>query len=87
MNFFAPCRVAREDIRSRMGYWPGGERAVGAVVELVARREAARLEVGLRARTLNICFMLVTLAVLKLSGWLNFFAPCPESQGRTYEAG
>ena len=39
------CKV----IRSRVGYWPGGERAMGAVVELAARREAARLEVGLRA--------------------------------------
>ena len=45
LNFVAPCRVARES----SGYWPGGERAVGAVVELAARREAARLEVGLRA--------------------------------------
>ena len=43
LNFVAPCRVARES----SGYWPGGERAVGAVVELAARREAARLEVGL----------------------------------------
>eukprot|EP00964_Phaeocystis_antarctica_P115347 scaffold79336_cov57-Phaeocystis_antarctica.AAC.2 len=35
-----------EVIRSGMGYWPGGETAVGAVVELAARREAARLEAG-----------------------------------------
>ena len=35
-------RVAREDIRSRVRGGRGGERAVGAVVELAARREAAR---------------------------------------------
>ena len=49
---------------------------MGAVVELAARREAARLEVGLRARTKNMPFMLVTLAVSKFSGLLNFFAFC-----------
>ena len=65
-----------EVIRSGMGYWLGGERAVGAVVELAARREAARLEVGLRARTLNISSMLVTLDVAKFSGLLKFVAPC-----------
>ena len=54
----------------------GGERAVGAVVELAARREAARLEVGARTRTKNIASMLVTLDVSMFSGWLNFVAFC-----------
>ena len=31
-------------------------------------------------RTLNICFMLVTLDVSKASGWLNALAPCRESK-------
>ena len=32
-------------------------------------------------RTRNIWFMLVTLEVSKLSGWLNTDAPCRESKG------
>ena len=31
-------------------------------------------------RTLNICCMVVTLEVSKLSGWLNAFAYCRESK-------
>ena len=53
----------------------GGERVVGAVVVQAACREGLGSRFGARARTLNICVMLVTLDVSKLSGWLNAFAP------------
>ena len=45
----------------------------------------ARLEVGARARTLNICLMVVTLVVSKLSGWLNADASC-RVERRAYDA-
>ena len=41
-------------------------------------------KLGARARaerTLNMAYMLVTLEVSKLSGWLNALAICRESQG------
>eukprot|EP00964_Phaeocystis_antarctica_P026822 scaffold15095_cov50-Phaeocystis_antarctica.AAC.3 len=66
-NFTASCRVAREVIHSGIGCRVGGERAVGAVVELAARREAARLGRVKGTRTLNMSFMLVTLDVSKFS--------------------
>ena len=51
----------------------------------VACTGRARLKaVGVRARaerTLNMLFMVVTLDVSKLSGWLNALAYCRESQG------
>ena len=41
-----------------------------------------RLEAGHgEERTLNIWYMVVTLEVSKLSGWLNADAPCRESKG------
>ena len=50
---------------------------MGAVVELAARKEAARLEVrGEGTRTLNMSSMVVTPTVLKSSGWLNSDASC-----------
>ena len=50
----------------------GGRRGGGA-----SRMQGrARLEVGARARTLNISSMLVTLDVTKFSGLLNLFAFC-----------
>ena len=33
-------------------------------------------------RTLNMAYMVVTLDVLKLSGWLNLAVFCRESKGR-----
>ena len=37
---------------------------------------ALRMEVGARVRTLNMLLMVVTLDVLKFSGWLKAFAFC-----------
>ena len=76
LNFAASCRVVSEVIQGGVRCGLGDERAVGAVVVQAARREAARLEVGLRARTPNISFMLVTLDVSNFSSQLNFFAFC-----------
>ena len=73
LNFFAPCRVAREVIRSRARCWPGDEKAV---VMQATRREAARLGRVEGTRTLNMSFMLVTLDVSKFSLLLNFTAFC-----------
>ena len=85
LNFAASCRVVSEVIQGGVRCGLGDERAVGAVVVQAARREAARLEVGLRARTPNISFMLVTLDVSKSSGLLNFIASCRVA--RSYKAG
>ena len=38
-------------------------------------------------RTQNMAYMVVTLDVSKLSGWLNTDAPCRESKGGRYGAG
>ena len=46
------------------------------MVELAARREAARLGRVEGTRTLNMSFMLLTLDVSKFSFLLNFFAFC-----------
>ena len=58
---------------------------MGAVVELAARRGAARLGRVEGTRTRNISFMLVTLDVSKSSGLLNFIASCRVA--RSYKAG
>ena len=47
-------------------------------------RGGANWRLGVRARaerTTNIPYMFVTLGVSKLSGWLNAFAFCAESEG------
>ena len=49
-------------------------------------RRGRREDVGARARaerTLNMPYMVVTLAVSKLSGWLNADAPCRVTTGLT----
>ena len=46
----------------------------------------ARLEVGARVRTANMSSMLVTLDVLRFSGWLKAFALCRVARW-AYEAG
>ena len=55
----------------------GGREVVAAQA---VRREVPAAEVVLE-RTSNICHMLVTLDVSKLSGWLNALAPCRGSKG------
>ena len=57
-----------------MGRWPKVTRSVSPTGEWVAWAGAER--------TSNICHMLVTRDVSKLSGWLNARAYCRESKGR-----
>ena len=52
LNSLAPCRLAREGIRNKARYGPGGERAVGVVVVQAACREELGWRFGRRARTL-----------------------------------
>ena len=59
----------------------GGARSVRARVRRVTRGCGARAE-----RTENIEYMVVTLDVLKLSGWLNATAFCPAKRG-AFKAG
>ena len=87
LNFFASCRVARRVMWcGARSYGRGGERAVGGGDGANGTQGKARLEVGTRARTLNMPAMLMTLDVTKSSGLLNFFAFCRVA-GRAYEAG
>ena len=89
----APCRVERRECDVRRGVraaerggaatWNSGSRG--------AHAERTRLEgwggQSTRAeRTRNMCFMFVTPNVLKLTGWLNFAAPC-QVERRECESG
>ena len=72
--------------------WAGGGRGRGpaAAHERRARREGPGCEGwgGYRAcaeRTANMAYMVVTLDVSKLSGWLNADAPC-RVERRAYDA-
>ena len=56
----------------------------GATAAQVACTGVGQLKAGVRARaerTTNIPYMFVTPAVSKLSGWLNAYAFCAESEG------
>ena len=69
---------------------PGGVRALWVAATQSACTGRARLKaVGARARaerTRNMAYMLVTLDVSKLSGWLNADASC-RVESRAYDAG
>ena len=81
LNTVASCRVERE--ASGEGPHADREAALGGGVQ-AACREDPTVEVEGRARaerTRNIWYMVVTLEVSKLSGWLNADASCRESRG------
>ena len=69
------CRVARW-VYDVEGGREVHERVVGGGNGASGMQGRARLEVGARARTLNISSMVVTLDVSKLSGWLKASASC-----------
>ena len=56
------------------------------MVVQAACREGLGWTFGAKVRTENMPFMLVTLDVSKLSGWLNADATCRD-EGRVCEAG
>ena len=61
--------------------WKLGRRREAAAGASVARtRRTGDWRAG--ERTENMAYMVVTLEVSKLSGWLNADAPCRESKGR-----
>eukprot|EP00964_Phaeocystis_antarctica_P124087 scaffold87775_cov48-Phaeocystis_antarctica.AAC.1 len=81
LNADAPCREPKEGIRCGTTCGPGGREAAG---DRGARSVQWRLDCRLGAghgegRTRSIWYMLVTLEVSKLSGWLNADAACRES--------
>eukprot|EP00964_Phaeocystis_antarctica_P081070 scaffold50683_cov52-Phaeocystis_antarctica.AAC.2 len=78
----AGCRVRRRayDAGRGVGQETGGPRATAAHAACRGGRDC-RLGAGHgEERTANMLPMLVTLEVLKLSGWLNIDAPCRESK-------
>eukprot|EP00964_Phaeocystis_antarctica_P147735 scaffold114416_cov56-Phaeocystis_antarctica.AAC.1 len=88
----AYCRVERRDVRYAergVGLEAGG-RGPAAAHERHARREGPAVKAeGAKAcaeRTQNMRYMVVTLDVSKLSGWLNFDAFC-RVESRAYDAG
>jgi len=78
LNALADCRVERRVSDAQRGVAPGGVRAWGGGDASGMHGEAPRLKTGwARAeRTRNMAYMLVTLDVSKLSGWLNADASC-----------
>eukprot|EP00964_Phaeocystis_antarctica_P038032 scaffold21758_cov46-Phaeocystis_antarctica.AAC.4 len=82
LNADARCRVERRVCDAERGVGrETGERGPAAAHERHARREGPALKAGrgYRAcaeRTQNMPFMVVTLNVSKLSGWLNADASC-----------
>ena len=88
LNAAALCRVERRVYDAVRGVGPGaGGRGPAAAHERHARREGPAVKAG-RARacterTLNMAYMVVTLDVSKLSGWLNAAANCQGSTMRS----
>ena len=82
LNTLAPCRepkggqAVRGEVRG--GRDGGGRRRQAACSGVLDCRLGAGCG---EERTLNIEFMVVTLDVSKLSGWLNALAPCGEPKG------
>ena len=83
-----PSRKAGVRCEKRCG--PGGVRALGSGDAIGACTGMTRLKAGggrARAeRTRNMPYMVVTLDVSKVSGWLNFDAYC-RVEGRACDAG
>eukprot|EP00964_Phaeocystis_antarctica_P089364 scaffold57029_cov52-Phaeocystis_antarctica.AAC.1 len=78
---FADCRVERRacDAGRGLGRKAGGRGATAARAACTARGPGCEGWGGYRAcaeRTKNILYMLVTLEMSRLSGWLNTDAPC-----------
>eukprot|EP00964_Phaeocystis_antarctica_P012285 scaffold6790_cov69-Phaeocystis_antarctica.AAC.12 len=81
LNADACCRVSQGGHTVRSGPGNGRRRATAAHAACRAGLDC-RLGVGHgEERTWNMAFMVVTLEVLKLSGWLNADASCRESNG------
>ena len=76
-------RVERRVFGAGRGCGPGGGRRRATAGHAVCRGELdCRYGAGHgEERTWNICCMVVTLEVSKLSGWSNADAPCRESKG------
>ena len=78
----------REGMHCEVRCGPGRERTGGSARAACTGRGPGCEGWGARAcaeRTLNICCMVVTLDVSKLSGWLNALAYC-RVQRRVYDA-
>eukprot|EP00964_Phaeocystis_antarctica_P031102 scaffold17599_cov43-Phaeocystis_antarctica.AAC.1 len=91
LNAAAPCRVERRGVRCGARCGPGaGGRGPAAAHERHARREGPAVKAGgakaCAERTQNMRYMVVTLDVSKLSGWLNADAFC-RVESRAYDAG
>ena len=79
LNAFAYCRVERAGMRCGKRCGPGGVRALGGSDAGGMHGEGPTQGCGRRARaerTPNMWYMVVTLDVSKLSGWLNADATC-----------
>ncbi len=84
LNADAPCRVKRR------AYYVWGEMRVGRLkgataAQAVCTGEVLRLKIGGGGTTRNIVSMVLTLAVLRVSGWLNVDANCRVGWG-AYQA-
>ena len=87
LNADACCRESNggHTVRSELR---NGRRRATAVQAACRRGLDCRLGAGHgEERTQNMAYMVVTLDVSKLSGWLNTDAPCRESKGGRYGAG
>ena len=90
LNADALCRHSKEGHAVRGAvYGSGGSRWWTTAADAVRRGgRDCRLGAGhWEARTQNMPYMVVTLEVSKLSGWLNADASCRESNGGAYGAG
>ena len=79
LNLVASCRVERRacDAGSGAAREAGVRGAVSAIAACTGRTRLKAVGVRARAeRTLNMFFMLVTLDVSRLSGWLNWYEDC-----------
>ena len=83
LNADADCRESKGGYRCGARCGPGGGRRRATAVHVACRGGLdCRLGAGHgEERTRNMPYMVVTLEVLKLSGWLNADADCRESKG------